>query len=326
MQRRVTVARALCGKRQALSDAQLRYAVACAARVPVVDRAAVAAFIDELRFPVVSLDFECTQFAVPIPFARVDCWEHVPYLFSAHIARSKTALLGRGDAGDKSTMLEHREYIHLPHGPATDPRPAVAARLGALFAELSVVDNDAGGGDSATTAASSSARKTGKPRRRAASQSVKPTARFSEPAFRGSLLCHNAHFESRMLTRLANLCPDALPPRYHPHKLHFMDTVQLLRNGVSLHQSGGSASLKRVLPTLATSATSRASYDTFSGHLVTEGMVAASVFWLLGSGYQVRDGEALAQLSGELRRYCAADSMGSIELVRGCAELAGIAS
>jgi hypothetical protein len=51
--------------------------------VPHVDRAQLKAFLEELAFPRVYLDFETISRAIP-PVSAVKPWEHVPMQFSAH--------------------------------------------------------------------------------------------------------------------------------------------------------------------------------------------------------------------------------------------------
>ena len=79
----------------------------------VLDRAAVAAFLGELSFPLYFLDFETFQPAVP-PFDGTRPYQQIPTQYSLHVLASADA------------PLEHYEFL-APAG--ADPRRAVAEHL-----------------------------------------------------------------------------------------------------------------------------------------------------------------------------------------------------
>jgi len=88
----------------------------------VIDKDAVKAFIESLRYPLCFLDFETTLW-VPIPlFDGTRPYQQVPFQFSLHRKKSRTA------------KLEHYEYLGAPN---EDPRKGFIENL------LKVVPEDA---------------------------------------------------------------------------------------------------------------------------------------------------------------------------------------
>lgn len=79
----------------------------------VIDRKAVAGFLDGLSFPLYFLDFETFQPAVP-PFDGVRPYQQIPTQYSLHVLREPGA------------ELEHREFLAEA---GKDPCRAVAERL-----------------------------------------------------------------------------------------------------------------------------------------------------------------------------------------------------
>lgn len=78
----------------------------------IVDRAAVARFLEEFGLPLYFLDFETYQPAVP-PFDGVSPYQQIPTQFSLHVLHADGA-------------LEHREFLAASHG---DPRRPLAEAL-----------------------------------------------------------------------------------------------------------------------------------------------------------------------------------------------------
>ena len=79
----------------------------------IIDRGAVAEFLDGLSFPLYFLDFETMQPAIP-PFDGVKPYQQIPTQYSLHVLRSADA------------ELEHYEFLADAHG---DPRRSVAEHL-----------------------------------------------------------------------------------------------------------------------------------------------------------------------------------------------------
>ena len=79
----------------------------------IIDRKAVAKFLDGLSFPLYSLDFETFQPAVP-PFDGVRPYQQIPTQYSLHVLREPGA------------ELEHHEFLAEA---GKDPCRAVAERL-----------------------------------------------------------------------------------------------------------------------------------------------------------------------------------------------------
>lgn len=81
-----------------------------------IDKAAVRTFLDNLRFPLYSLDFETYQAVVP-EFEGVKTYEQLPFQYSVHI-------VPKLDAAEAE--IEERHFLDLTGG---DPRRAVAESL-----------------------------------------------------------------------------------------------------------------------------------------------------------------------------------------------------
>jgi len=80
---------------------------------PAVDKEAIRAFLDTLRWPLYYLDFESFQEAIP-PYTGLRPYVQVPFQFSLHIQK--------GPGG----KTEHREFLAEE---GTDPRRFIAERL-----------------------------------------------------------------------------------------------------------------------------------------------------------------------------------------------------
>jgi hypothetical protein len=80
---------------------------------PIIDRERIAAFIDELRYPLYFLDYETMSSLVPY-FDGLRPYQQVPFQYSLHML----------DAPDAE--LRHVEYLHRDY---SNPAPAVAAAL-----------------------------------------------------------------------------------------------------------------------------------------------------------------------------------------------------
>jgi hypothetical protein len=93
-------------------------------RQPYVDLAALAGFLDEIRFPIAFLDYETFPCALP-RFAGYGPFNHVPFQFSLHVVE------GPGAAP------VHHEFLYTEAG--CPDAPFVAALKAALPAEGSVI-------------------------------------------------------------------------------------------------------------------------------------------------------------------------------------------
>jgi hypothetical protein len=87
-----------------------------------VDREGIAAFLNELEYPLYFLDFE--TFSTPIPFFEgIGPWHQVPFQFSLHIHESEGA------------PLQHHSFLaDLGTGP-DDPRPLFLSTLKQLLGD-----------------------------------------------------------------------------------------------------------------------------------------------------------------------------------------------
>ena len=81
-----------------------------------IDRSALQAFIAEMKFPRVYLDFETVSQAIP-PLSGVKPWEHVPVQFSVHRQEQQGSAPG------------HFDYIAETLSDSNDPRRSLAASL-----------------------------------------------------------------------------------------------------------------------------------------------------------------------------------------------------
>lgn len=96
-----------------LTDNQSIQRAALLAGKPHIDRPAIAAFLSQLEYPLSFLDFETFGTAIPL-FDGTSPYEQVPFQFSRHLVRSKSA------------APEHHSF--LADGTA-DPRPEFMRRL-----------------------------------------------------------------------------------------------------------------------------------------------------------------------------------------------------
>ncbi len=102
----------------ALSDLQRIQVEAARTGEPKVDRAAIAAFLDRLVYPVHYLDFETFQLPIP-PFDGTRPWQAIPFQFALHVVDAPGA--------------PPRAAAFLAEA-VGDPRPAFLAALRAAFA------------------------------------------------------------------------------------------------------------------------------------------------------------------------------------------------
>jgi hypothetical protein len=107
----------------ALTDNQAIQRATLLAGKPHIDRAALAAFLGQLEYPVSYLDFETIGTAIPL-FDDSRPYQQIPFQFSLHIIRTA------------SGQPEHHQF--LAEGPA-DPRPEFMHQLRAVLPDTGSV-------------------------------------------------------------------------------------------------------------------------------------------------------------------------------------------
>jgi hypothetical protein len=85
---------------------------ACIER-PVIEKNAIAGFLDQIRFPIFFLDLETINSCIP-PYESSSPYERIPFQFSVHVQRSKNG------------ELEHFEFLPFD---ALDPRNIECSQL-----------------------------------------------------------------------------------------------------------------------------------------------------------------------------------------------------
>lgn len=84
--------------------------------MPHVDREALRAFLDRLRYPLYFLDFETFQTPIPL-FDGLRPYDQVPFQFSLHVQQ------------DPGAALQHHAFLADLRGGTADPRPEFLRRL-----------------------------------------------------------------------------------------------------------------------------------------------------------------------------------------------------
>ncbi len=79
----------------------------------VIDKAAITAFLEKIKYPVFFMDFETFMPAVPL-YDKTKPYQHIPFQYSLHYKKTKTS------------GLEHFEFLAEQH---TDPRRAFIEAL-----------------------------------------------------------------------------------------------------------------------------------------------------------------------------------------------------
>lgn len=87
---------------------------------PHIDRAALAAFLAQLEYPISYLDFETVSTAIPL-FDDASPYQQIPFQFSLHIVRSPS---------DAKSRFDHHSF--LAEG-TVDPRPEFMRQLRAVL-------------------------------------------------------------------------------------------------------------------------------------------------------------------------------------------------
>ena len=85
-----------------------------------IDKTEVKKFLDSLKFPLYSIDFETYQAVVP-EYEEMKTSEMIPFQYSLHIMKTPD-----GDYREGSPDLEERHFIDISGG---DPRRAIAESL-----------------------------------------------------------------------------------------------------------------------------------------------------------------------------------------------------
>lgn len=99
-------------RRFPLSPPQRAYVARVQAGTPLIDVAAIARRLDELRFPIYFLDFETYAYAVP-RFWGMRPYQQLPFQYSLHVLEA-------------DGTVRHRDYLHQD---GSDPRSALAHAL-----------------------------------------------------------------------------------------------------------------------------------------------------------------------------------------------------
>lgn len=79
----------------------------------IIDRKAIAAFLNKIEYPVFFMDFETFMPAIPL-YEKTKPYQHIPFQYSLHYKK------------DKSSELEHFEFLADQH---SDPRKAFVEAL-----------------------------------------------------------------------------------------------------------------------------------------------------------------------------------------------------
>ena len=104
-----------------LSELQRIQVEAARNGAPRIDRAALAAFLDRLAYPIHYLDFETFQVPLP-PFDGTRPWQQIPFQWSLHVvdapgARPRAAaFLADGDGDPRPAFLDSLRAALAPHG------------------------------------------------------------------------------------------------------------------------------------------------------------------------------------------------------------------
>ena len=299
-----------------LSDTQQQYVAAVYEQHPIVNRAAITSFVDDLVYPVIFLDFETASWAVP-PFEGVTLYDQVPFQFSAHVFYRNVL----------TEVPEEFSFLHLGAGfdVTKDPRPTLLKRLYECFD--TVAGKAAAIRKQPPPAAPSSINKGGGGKTTAA---VKPSSSSSSDkplsppkSGLGSIIAHNARFEAQCLKRLRLSFPDIFREKYHEStSLTLVDTLQLCRTSICHPAAEGSWSLKALLPALVPSLK-----DAYKVSSITDGAVACARYRLLASRrLQPSTQEEIDSLRHDLLQYCRTDTEGLYMVLRAMHTLATAAS
>lgn len=107
-------------KHEDLCDAALKQIEYYNKKDCYVDKAEVKKFLDSLKFPLYSLDFETYQAIVP-EYKEMKISENIPFQYSLHIMK-----VPNGEYSEDSAALEEKHFIDISGG---DPRRAIAESL-----------------------------------------------------------------------------------------------------------------------------------------------------------------------------------------------------
>jgi hypothetical protein len=273
-----------------LSGQQERY-VASILDGPQVDGKLLTEFVRHLQYPIVILDFEATQFAVP-PFANLTAYDHVPFQFSAHVYYTDIC----------TETPQHHEYLHMGEGfdVRDDPRVSVAVALSKVFNDVEA----------------EAARRGLHPPVGVGAENQKPLDR---PLRIGAVLAHHASFEKTSVRKLELACEAKqrgdvlLCSRYTAKNLPWADSM-MLGKAVTVAEAGGSTSLKCLLPAFAPNSTA----GSYAGLHIANGGDASAVYALLATAWNnPDDAQYIAQVAADLKAYCKLDTLAVAELVRG---------
>ena len=271
----------------------------------IIDHAAIHSFYKSLQYPIICLDFETTQWAIPA-FAKAACYEQIPFQYSMHVWYQ--------DFHGGTEEPEHYEFVHLgsEYDPTVDPRPAFILKFVEHFAKIEETFKRTQPVEAATRESkmlediatmNNSKGKRGKAKGKSSND--------ASPLL-GTLLCHNASFEKGVVHKL-KLYIDAIAneqsqsntkKRYVQHtskyeslfrrrllaneisqryfnvdQLQFKDTMDLAKH-VVLRQAEGSLSIKTLMPVLTDKPALRNAYKEGS---IGDGLAANSQYRLLAS-------------------------------------------